>query len=57
VIAGLVERELLALEDGWLRLTAQGRLLSNEVFAASFATSVYTEFPSCYRSTYEYFMD
>jgi coproporphyrinogen III oxidase-like Fe-S oxidoreductase len=34
VIAGLVERELLALEDGWLRLTAQGRLLSNEVFAA-----------------------
>jgi oxygen-independent coproporphyrinogen-3 oxidase len=34
VIAGLVESELLALEDGWLRLTPRGRLLSNEVFAA-----------------------
>ena len=33
-IAELVSRGLLALEDGWLRLTAQGRLLSNEVFAA-----------------------
>jgi oxygen-independent coproporphyrinogen-3 oxidase len=34
VITDLVERELLAIEDGWLRLTPQGRLLSNEVFAA-----------------------
>jgi putative oxygen-independent coproporphyrinogen III oxidase len=33
-IAEMVSRDLLALEDGWLRLTAQGRLLSNEVFAA-----------------------
>ncbi len=33
-IAGMVTRELLLLEDGWLRLTPQGRLLSNEVFAA-----------------------
>ncbi len=33
-IAELVSRGLLAFEDGWLRLTAQGRLLSNEVFAA-----------------------
>ena len=33
-ITSLVERELLALGDGWLRLTPQGRLLSNEVFAA-----------------------
>jgi oxygen-independent coproporphyrinogen-3 oxidase len=33
-ITDLVERDLLAIEDGWLRLTAQGRLLSNEVFAA-----------------------
>jgi len=33
-IAGMVESELLALEDGWLRLTPRGRLLSNEVFAA-----------------------
>ena len=33
-IAEMVSRGLLALEDGWLRLTAQGRLLSNEVFAA-----------------------
>ena len=31
-IAGLVQRELLMLEDGWLRLTPRGRLLSNEVF-------------------------
>ncbi len=34
VITDLVERELLVVEDGWLRLTPQGRLLSNEVFAA-----------------------
>ena len=33
-IADLVSRSLLEIEDGWLRLTAQGRLLSNEVFAA-----------------------
>ena len=33
-IAELVSRGLLVFEDGWLRLTAQGRLLSNEVFAA-----------------------
>jgi oxygen-independent coproporphyrinogen-3 oxidase len=32
VIAGLAQRELLMLEDGWLRLTPRGRLLSNEVF-------------------------
>lgn len=32
-IASQVERGLLELEDGWLRLTRQGRLLSNEVFA------------------------
>ncbi len=31
-IAGLVQRELLVLADGWLRLTPRGRLLSNEVF-------------------------
>ena len=34
IIAELVSRSLLELQDGWLRLTAQGRLLSNEVFAA-----------------------
>ncbi len=34
VIATLVAGELLRLEDGWLRLTPRGRLLSNEVFAA-----------------------
>jgi oxygen-independent coproporphyrinogen III oxidase len=34
VITDLVGRGLLEIEDGWLRLTAQGRLLSNEVFAA-----------------------
>ena len=33
-IAALVASELLLLEDGWLRLTPRGRLLSNEVFAA-----------------------
>ncbi len=33
-IAALVARELLTLDDGCLRLTPQGRLLSNEVFAA-----------------------
>ena len=33
-ITEMVERNLLEVEDGWLRLTAQGRLLSNEVFAA-----------------------
>jgi oxygen-independent coproporphyrinogen-3 oxidase len=33
-IADLVSSGLLALEDGWLRLTPQGRLFSNEVFAA-----------------------
>jgi oxygen-independent coproporphyrinogen-3 oxidase len=33
-IADLVSRGLLEIEDGWLRLTPQGRLLSNEVFAA-----------------------
>ena len=33
-IAGLVQTELLALADGWLRLTPRGRLLSNEVFEA-----------------------
>jgi oxygen-independent coproporphyrinogen-3 oxidase len=31
-IAGLTGRELLKVEDGWLRLTPRGRLLSNEVF-------------------------
>ncbi len=34
VVADLVARELLSLQNGWLCLTAQGRLLSNEVFAA-----------------------
>lgn len=34
VIADLVDRGLLAIDDGWLRLTPQGRLLSNDVFAA-----------------------
>ncbi len=33
-IAAMVARELLLLEDGYLRLTPRGRLLSNEVFAA-----------------------
>jgi oxygen-independent coproporphyrinogen-3 oxidase len=33
-IATLVARQLLMLDDGTLRLTPQGRLLSNEVFAA-----------------------
>ncbi len=33
-IAAMVARELLLLDDGWLRLTPRGRLLSNEVFAA-----------------------
>ena len=33
-IADLVSRGLLVTQDGWLRLTPQGRLLSNEVFAA-----------------------
>jgi oxygen-independent coproporphyrinogen-3 oxidase len=33
-ISGLVTSQLLALENGWLRLTARGRLLSNEVFQA-----------------------
>jgi oxygen-independent coproporphyrinogen-3 oxidase len=33
-IAGLVSDGLLTLEEGWLRLTARGRLLSNEVFEA-----------------------
>ncbi len=33
-IAALVANKLLWLEDGWLRLTPRGRLLSNEVFAA-----------------------
>jgi oxygen-independent coproporphyrinogen-3 oxidase len=33
-IADMVQTELLALEDGWLRLTPRGRLLSNEVFEA-----------------------
>ena len=33
-IADLVSRGLLEIEDGWFRLTPQGRLLSNEVFAA-----------------------
>jgi oxygen-independent coproporphyrinogen-3 oxidase len=32
-IADMVSRGLLEIEEGWLRLTAQGRLLSNEVFA------------------------
>jgi len=32
-ITDFVNRELLSLEDGWLRLTPRGRLLSNEVFA------------------------
>jgi oxygen-independent coproporphyrinogen-3 oxidase len=31
-IAGLTQSELLVEEDGWLRLTPRGRLLSNEVF-------------------------
>ncbi|HVJ06071.1 MAG TPA: radical SAM family heme chaperone HemW [Candidatus Saccharimonadales bacterium] len=34
VVADLVSRELLSLENGWLSLTARGRLLSNEVFTA-----------------------
>lgn len=34
IINDLVANDLLALEDGWLRLTARGRLLSNEVFQA-----------------------
>lgn len=33
-IAALVASGLLVLEDGWLRLTPRGRLLSNEVFEA-----------------------
>ncbi|MDR3765384.1 MAG: radical SAM family heme chaperone HemW [Acidobacteriota bacterium] len=33
VIAAQVERGLLEIEDGWLRLTRRGRLLSNDVFA------------------------
>jgi oxygen-independent coproporphyrinogen-3 oxidase len=33
-IADLVSCGLLSLDDGWLRLTPQGRLLSNDVFAA-----------------------
>jgi oxygen-independent coproporphyrinogen III oxidase len=33
-IAALVANGLLALDDGWLRLTPRGRLFSNEVFAA-----------------------
>jgi oxygen-independent coproporphyrinogen-3 oxidase len=33
-IADLVSRGLLEIDDGWLRLTPQGRLLSNDVFAA-----------------------
>jgi oxygen-independent coproporphyrinogen-3 oxidase len=33
-IASLIQNELLLLEDGWLRLTPRGRLLSNEVFSA-----------------------
>ena len=33
-ITAQVANGLLSLEDGWLRLTPQGRLLSNEVFAA-----------------------
>ncbi len=33
-IADLVSRGLLEIEDGWLRLTAQGRIFSNDVFAA-----------------------
>lgn len=32
--SGECESPLLILEDGWLRLTPRGRLLSNEVFAA-----------------------
>jgi oxygen-independent coproporphyrinogen-3 oxidase len=32
-ITTMVANELLSLEDGWLRLTRRGRLLSNEVFA------------------------
>jgi len=34
VISDLAARGLVEVADGWLRLTAQGRLLSNEVFAA-----------------------
>ena len=33
-IADLVSRGLLEIEDGWLRLTPQGRIFSNDVFAA-----------------------
>jgi len=33
-VAELVANGLLELEEGWLRLTPRGRLLSNEVFAA-----------------------
>jgi oxygen-independent coproporphyrinogen-3 oxidase len=32
-IIALVERGLLEMKDGWLRLTAEGRLFSNDVFA------------------------
>ncbi len=34
VVADLVAKKLLSLDNGWLSLTARGRLLSNEVFAA-----------------------
>jgi putative oxygen-independent coproporphyrinogen III oxidase len=33
-IADLVSRGLLEIENGWLRLTPQGRIFSNDVFAA-----------------------
>jgi coproporphyrinogen III oxidase-like Fe-S oxidoreductase len=32
-ITALVERGLVEIEDGFLRLTAEGRLFSNDVFA------------------------
>jgi oxygen-independent coproporphyrinogen-3 oxidase len=33
-IASMIAGELLAMEEGWLRLTPRGRLLSNDVFEA-----------------------
>jgi len=33
-IADLVSRGFLEIQDGWLRLTAQGRIFSNDVFVA-----------------------
>jgi oxygen-independent coproporphyrinogen III oxidase len=38
-IAELTDSGLLTLDDGWLRLTTRGRLLSNDVFSAFLAES------------------